>query len=98
MKEWQTFVRRFSDMREGRRELFIKALAEGPTKYDTRHVVAIVSREKVPGADLLWLRAESGQRADEPLYIKVEKELEPWVAGAPWDDLLGILRKREEAG
>jgi len=42
MKEWLTFTRKFSDLKEGRRELFIKDLSEGPRKYDTKHVVATI--------------------------------------------------------
>ncbi len=100
MKEWQTFVRRFSDMREGERELFIKDLTEGKSKYDTKHVMATVSRTKegMKDPDILWIRGESGERSKEPWYIKIKKELPEFVAGRPWDDLLDVMAKRERQG
>ncbi|MBI4632797.1 MAG: hypothetical protein HY742_02755 [Deltaproteobacteria bacterium] len=93
MKEWQTFVRKFSDMKEGKRELFIKDLAEGPRKYDTTHVIAKVSRKKtaVKNPDKLWLRSESGIRYPEPWYISIEKELPEYVEGKPWTSVFDAL-------
>ena len=97
MKEWQTFVRRFSDMKEGVREIFIKDLTEGKRKYDTKHVIAAVSRTKVgmKEPDVLWVRAESGEKLPDPWYIAISKELPDYVSGRPWDDLLEILAKRK---
>ena len=99
MKEWQTFVRRFGDMKEGKRELFIKDLTPGKAKYDTKHVMAQVSKSKgvLKNADILWIRSESGEKHKDPWYVKVEKELEEWIPGRPWDDLLEALEKREKA-
>ncbi len=99
MKEWQTFVRRFRDMKEGERELFIKDLTPGKTKYDTRHVIATVAKTKtgMKGPDILWVRGESGERVREPWYIKIKKELEECIPGRPWDDLLEALEKRQNA-
>ena len=101
MKEWQTFVRRFSDMKEGERELFIKDLTEGKRKYDTKHVLATVARTKegMKDPDILWIRGESGERLKQPWYIKVKKELPEYVAGKPWEDLLEVMEKnqRQEA-
>ena len=99
MKEWQTFVRRFADMKEGTRELFIKDLAPGKAKYDTKHVMAKVSKSKgtLKNADLLWIRSESGEKYKDAWYVKIEKELEEWIPGRPWDDLLEAMEKRERA-
>lgn len=100
MKEWQTFVRRFSDMKEGERELFIKDLTEGKRKYDTKHVLATVARTKegMKDPDILWIRGESGERLKQPWYIKVKKELPEYVAGKPWEDLLDVMAKSERQG
>ncbi|MFB3883871.1 MAG: phenylphosphate carboxylase subunit gamma [Thermodesulfobacteriota bacterium] len=95
MKEWQTFVRRFSDMKEGDRELFIKDLSEGKTKYNTRHVMATVSKNKIKGGDILWVRGESGEKAGKPWSIKIKKEIEEYISGKPWEDLLEIMAKNE---
>ena len=92
-KEWQTFVRKFDDMREGEVELFIKDLTPGPRKYDTKHVKARVARSKgaLPGGDVLWIRSESGLQAPEPWYIELLEELPEWVAGKPWENLLDVI-------
>ena len=92
-KEWQTFVRKFEDMKEGTVELFIKDLTPGPRKYDTRHVRAKVSKSKtvLPDADVLWVRGESGLKALEPWYISVIEELPEWVPGRPWENVLDAI-------
>jgi len=94
-KEWQTFVRKFEDMKEGEVELFIKDLTPGPRKYDTKHVRAKVARRKedLPEGDILWIRSESGLRFSEPWYIKILEELPPWVPGRPWEDLFEVMEK-----
>jgi hypothetical protein len=98
MKQWLTFVRKFSDMHEGKRELFIKDLTEGPTKYDTRHVIAEVSRKKgtLKNPQVLWVRSESGIKYPEPWYIKIDKELEAYIAGKPWHSVFEALEKAEK--
>lgn len=95
MKEWQTFVRRFSDMKEGERELFIKDLTAGKRKYDTKHVIATVVKKKdgINDPDILWVRGESGEMSEEPWYIEIKKELAEYVAGKPWEDLLDVMAK-----
>jgi hypothetical protein len=97
MGEWQTFVRRFSDMREGKKELFIKDLSPGKAKYNTKHVLATVSKSKknLKNPHILWIRGESGEKAANPWYLTIEKELEEFVPGKPWEDLLEALEKRE---
>ncbi len=98
MKEWQTFVRRFTDMKEGKRELFIKDLTPGKRKYDTKHVMATVSKSKsgLKNPDVLWIRGESGERMKEPWYIAIQQEMEEWIPGRPWDDLLEVMENREK--
>ena len=98
MKEWQTFVRRFSDMKEGEREIFIKDLTPGKTKYNTKHVLASMAKTKagMKDPDILWIRGESGEKAKQPWYIKIRKELPECIAGKPWDDLLEIMAKNQK--
>ncbi len=97
-KEWQTFVRKFDDMKEGERELFIKDLTQGPRKYDTKHVKAKVYRSMntSPNADILWVRGESGLRASEPWYIEIIEELPEYVPGRPWENVLDAIEKIQE--
>jgi hypothetical protein len=97
-KEWQTFVRRFEDMKEGELELFIKDLMSGPRKYDTKHVRAKVakSREVLSDGDVLWIRSESGITALEPWYLKILEELPEWVPGKPWENVLDIIEKKSK--
>ncbi len=98
MREWQTFVRRFSDVREGKRELFVKDLTEGKRKYDTKHVIATIARTKgsMKSPDVLWIRGESGEKAEEPWYITIEQELPPYISGKPWEDVLEILERNRK--
>ncbi|OPY82124.1 MAG: hypothetical protein A4E65_00902 [Syntrophorhabdus sp. PtaU1.Bin153] len=99
MKEWQTFLRRFSDMKEGKRELFIKDLTPGKAKYATKHVVGMVAKSKagLEDPDTLWLRGESGERSHEPWYISIEQTLEEeWVPGKPYEDVLEAVSKSEK--
>jgi len=92
-REWQTFARKFEDMKEGTLRLFIKDLTPGARKYDTRFVEAIVrkSKEALPEGDLLYYRSESGIRISEPWYIQIVKDLPPWVPGKPWDDVFEAI-------
>jgi hypothetical protein len=98
-QEWQTFVRKFEDMKEGEVELFIKDLTPGPRKYDTKHVRAMVSESKtsLPEGDILWLRSESGTVAPEPWYIKITEELPEWVSGKPWENIFDVIEKARKA-
>ncbi len=94
-REWQTFVRKFSDMKEGNVKLFIKDLTPGPRKYDTKFVEAQVAKSKraLPDGDLLYVRSESGLKIPEPWYIKIIQELPPFVPGKPWEDVFDAVRK-----
>jgi len=97
-KQWQTFVRKFVDLKEGKIELFIKDLTQGPRKYDTRHVIAEVARsqDKLPGADTLWVRGESGLKDPDPWYIKIVEELPEWVKGRPHENVLDAIERAKE--
>ena len=99
MKEWQTFIRKFSDMKEGRHELFIKDLTEGPRKYDTSHVIANVARKKdnLNNPEILWFRSESGIKYPEPWYMTIEREMEAYIPGKPWHDVFEALAIAEKA-
>jgi hypothetical protein len=94
-KEWQTFVRKFEDMKEGEIDIFVKDLTPGPKKYDTRHVMARIarSRKTLPKGDILWVRGESGLKSPKPWFIKIQKELPEWVAGKPWTNVLDAAEK-----
>jgi hypothetical protein len=97
-KEWQTFVRKFGDMKEGEVELFIKDLTPGPRKYDTKHVRAKVVRSKaaLPGGEILWIRSESGITAPEPFYMSITEELPEWVEGKPWENVFDAIDRGQK--
>ena len=96
-REWQTFIRKFDDMKEGAVEIFIKDLTPGPRKYDTKHVRATVAKtkESLPDGDILWIRGESGLKHPEPWYIKVREELDEWISGQPWENVLDAIKKQQ---
>jgi hypothetical protein len=97
-KEWQTFVRKFDDLKEGEVELFIKDLTPGPRKYDTKHVRARVAKSKktVPDGDILLIRSESGLKGPDPWYIKIHEELSEWVPGRPWQNVLDVIERLQK--
>ena len=97
-KEWQTFVRKFEDMKEGEVELFIKDLTPGPRKYDNKHVRVKVSKSKavLPEGDTLWIRSESGSTAPEPWYMKIIEELPDWVPGRPWENVFDAIERAQK--
>lgn len=97
-KEWQTFVRKFEDMKEGEQELFVKDLTPGPRKYDTKHVRAKVARsiEDLPGGETLWIRSESGTKGPEPFYISIIDVLPVWVEGRPWGDVFEAIKRKQK--
>jgi hypothetical protein len=94
-KEYQTFVRQFKDLKEGRQELFIKDLTSGPQKYDTKHVLAEISShpEKMTDGDILRIRSESGILLPQVWGIKILKELPESVPGQPWGDVFKAMGK-----
>lgn len=97
-REWQTFFRKYEDLKIGKTQLFIKDLTPGPDRYNTVHVKALISRVKddLPGADILWLRSESGLRAEQPLYIRILEELPPYIPGRPYEDVFAALDRAQK--
>jgi hypothetical protein len=92
-RQYQTFVRQFKDLKEGRRALFIKDLSSGPRKYDTKHVLAELSSrpESMEDGDILLVRSESGILLSHPWGIKILKELPESVSGQPWQDVFKAM-------
>ena len=73
-KEYDTFIDDLTQLKEGEEvELRIRDLAT----YDSKKVKAIVasSKEKLPGADTLWLRFTRGLLREDPWAIKILEEL-----------------------
>jgi hypothetical protein len=97
-EEWQTFVRKFEDMKEGEVELFIKDLTPGSRKYDTKHVRARVAKSSktLPNGEILWIRSESGLKHPKPWYVEVLQELPEWVAGTPWENVLDAIERSQK--
>lgn len=97
-KEYLTYVRQFSDLTQGERELFIKDLTPGLRKYDTRHVRARLApstaQSQLPEADTLWVRSETGVLNPQPWTIKILEELPEYVPGQPWSDVFAGQRRK----
>lgn len=96
MGEWQTFVRRFDDLQEGRAELFIKDLTPGPRKYDTKHVIADIARSRETYPEPLWVRSESGAKAPAPWSMRILEVLPEWVEGHPYEDVFNAIVKKQK--
>lgn len=94
-REYVTFVRRLRDLSEGQATLFIKDLAPGPRKYDTKLVRAELSRQpdKLPDGDVLRIRSETGYLHSESWTIKILEEMPPYVPGQPWQDLFAAMKQ-----
>jgi hypothetical protein len=94
-KEYQTFVRQFKDLKEGRQELFVKDLTPGLRKYDTKHVLAEISShpERMTDGDILRIRSESGILLPQLWGIKILEELSESVPGQPWEDVFKVMGK-----
>lgn len=92
---WQTFVRKFDDLNEGKVELFIKDLTPGPRKYDTKHVIAEVAKssQNPNGGEPLLVRGESGLASSETWYIKIIEDLPVWVYGHPHGNVFEAMEK-----
>jgi hypothetical protein len=99
-REYVTFVRQFRDLKEGKRELFIKDLTPGPRKYDTKHVFAEISRhpERKRDGDILRIRSESGTLLPQAWGIKILEELPESVTGQPWEDVFKATGRTHEKG
>jgi len=97
-REYQTFVRQFKDLKEGRQELFIKDLTPGPRKYDTKFVRAEITQspEKMKTGDILRIRSESGVLLPEPWGIKILEEISESLPGHPWEDVFKVIKEKRE--
>jgi len=98
MTEYQTFVRRFSDMTAGKHVIFIKDLTPGPRKYDSRLALVQTSDQPQEGPDwdVLWLRSEAGRKLEKPWAVKILKELGEVVDGKPYEDVFSLTKKLTE--
>jgi len=93
-KEYLTYVRRFADLKEDTRKIFIKDLTPGPKKYNTRLVKAEIyfNYNESKGMDKLWIRSETGVLDPQPKGIKILEELGDHVPGRPWSDVFAALK------
>jgi hypothetical protein len=77
--EYLTFVKTLRELAEDRLiELMVADLSPGPHKYCYKRVRARVARsaDKLPGADILWVRYYSGNLHPQPYVIKIEDTLD----------------------
>ncbi|MFC1906542.1 phenylphosphate carboxylase subunit gamma [Chloroflexota bacterium] len=87
MTEYVARVQSLSSLRDGEEvELFIQDLTPGPRKYAGEIVKAIVasSPDKLPGADILWLRSVLGRPYEKPWVIKITQKLGLTIPGRPY--------------
>ncbi|KJS00763.1 MAG: hypothetical protein VR68_06730 [Peptococcaceae bacterium BRH_c4a] len=92
-KEYLTYVRKYADLQNGVRNLFIKDLTPGPRKYDTKQVKAMIARSSadLPEGDILWVRSEMGVLDPDPWSIKILEDLPDYVEGRPYSDIFLAL-------
>jgi hypothetical protein len=94
-KEWETFVRRPSELGEGKEvPLVIRDLSPGKKKYRMRHVVGTLSRkpEQMSRMDRLYVRTVVGVLLPEPWGISIVRELPIEVSGKPYRDFYQALK------
>jgi hypothetical protein len=93
-KEYLTYVRKFADIKEDTRKIFLKDLTPGPKKYNTRLVKAEIyfNYDEAAGMDKLWVRSETGVLDSRPKGIKILEELGEYVQGRPWSDVFASLK------
>jgi len=91
-REYECFVRNFSDLQEGSTVvLTLRSLSPGRRKYNARVVRARVSRRVQDGSDVLWARCMVGAKDPEPWSVQVVDELGPTVPGQPYSDIFDAL-------
>lgn len=94
-KNWETFLRRPGDLKEGMEiPLVLRDLTPGRKKYGMRHVVAVVSRrpEDLPQMDSLTVRTIIGVFLPEPWGVKVIRDLPIELPGQPYRDFFAALK------
>jgi len=83
-KEYDTFCDDPTTLGEGKVVIAIRELTpDNPRKkYLTRYVEAVISKEpeKMPDADILWLRWQRGRLHPKPWAIKVQAEKGEFLA------------------
>jgi len=87
MTEYVARVQSLSSLKDGEEvELFIQDLTPGPGKYAGEIVKAIVasSPDKLPGADILWLRSVLGRPYEKPWAMKITRRLGVTIPGRPY--------------
>ncbi len=87
MTEYVTRVHSLSNLKDGEEaELFIQDLTPGPRKYNGEIVKGIIasSPDKLPGADVLWLRSVLGRPYEKPWAIKITQRLGLAIPGRPY--------------
>lgn len=96
-KEYVTWLTHGDKLQEEQEiELTIRYLTSGPHKYDGHNVRAIVasSPEKLPEADILWIRAGNGLLHPQPWAIKIIGELGKFLSRNPFD-YAALLEKKD---
>ncbi len=77
-KEYLTFVGKLEDLPQGEEvEILVRDLAPGRRKYDAHYVRALLARDadKMPDADVLWIRGWVGVLYPQPWAIKITREV-----------------------
>lgn len=96
-KEYVTWLMSGDELPEGREiEITIRDLTRGQHKYIGRNVRAVVSSSpnKLPGADVLWVRSGTGILRSQPWAIKVIADLGEFLSRKPFD-YSTLLAKKE---
>jgi hypothetical protein len=90
---WEAFVRRIEDLREGEEiPLIIRDLSPGQRKYQPRHVVAVVRRDAASEGDDLFVRTVVGVRLKELWKIRIVRDLPLELPGDPYQDVYQALK------
>ena len=95
---WDTFVRRPGDLQPGvEAPLVLRDLRPGRGKYGIRHVVGIVHEDGGPG-DRLAVRTVVGVVLPGSYTVEIVREMPQEIAGIPYRDFYGALRRAAETG
>lgn len=96
-KEYVTWLMSGEELPEGREiEVSIRDLTPGQHKYLGRNVKAVVSSspDKLPDADVLWIRSGTGVLRYQPWAIKIITDLGEFSSRKPFD-YATLLTKKE---
>lgn len=82
-KEYDTFIQKLEDLAPGQeKELVLRDLTPGPGKYEALYVNGVVSPEKLPQGDVLWLRFPTGKLHPQPWSLKILQKLKGLPSGS----------------